>query len=286
MLLALEDAAGGQGEADGCYRLAQCAVHESGALLLELRDGEAYDRQLRSRVPRVAAAVAAAAAAAAGTGFPAAGGDAFVAGDAGEAGFGGPDAGEFDYDDDDGGGWDGGSDGGSDGGAIDLGDGLGASWGGDAAPMEEGAPQDDGAWAADAGADAVPGEPDAAPAGGVTAARQRRAGAGGDSVAKRAGGRGEPFDPYKPLDPNDRGSLLVKPLQVRGGLGRGRGVGGIGGCCWACDAAAVSPARLLPFRPRWLWPVLDPSPAPTTRSASRGAARCRAATTRPRPARP
>jgi hypothetical protein len=49
-LLALEDAACGQGTAQGeagSYRLVQCGVHISGALLLETRDGELYDALLR-----------------------------------------------------------------------------------------------------------------------------------------------------------------------------------------------------------------------------------------------
>ncbi|WIA33974.1 hypothetical protein OEZ86_007069 [Tetradesmus obliquus] len=56
-LLALEDAASGQGGPGsaqagargevGSYRLAQCAVHVSGALLLEARDGQLFDAWLR-----------------------------------------------------------------------------------------------------------------------------------------------------------------------------------------------------------------------------------------------
>eukprot|EP00775_Hariotina_reticulata_P013859 gene13859-13981_t len=53
-LLALEEAACGQGGQQGAHseasncRLAQCSVHVSGALLLESRDGELYDAQLRT----------------------------------------------------------------------------------------------------------------------------------------------------------------------------------------------------------------------------------------------
>lgn len=52
-LLALEDAASGQGGQQGnpgevgSYRLAQCSVHISGALLLESKDGELFDAHLR-----------------------------------------------------------------------------------------------------------------------------------------------------------------------------------------------------------------------------------------------
>lgn len=52
-LLALEDAASGQGGQQGnpgevgSYRLAQCSVHISGALLLESKDGELFDQHLR-----------------------------------------------------------------------------------------------------------------------------------------------------------------------------------------------------------------------------------------------
>ncbi|KIZ05577.1 hypothetical protein MNEG_2384 [Monoraphidium neglectum] len=215
-LLALEDAAAGQGETDaGSYRLAQCVVHESGALLLELRDGEAYDRQLRSRVGqpgRMAAAVAAAAAAACGA----------AAGLEGGAFGGGGDA--YDgYDDDGGGDWGGGSDGEDDSGPIDMDDGL-------AAPQPAGGAGDDAALGgmADGPGDALvdddggadPGQAVLASASGGAAeqaagvALRQRRGAGNDSAGQVAG-VGQAFDPYKPLDPNDQGSLLIKPLQGR-----------------------------------------------------------------------
>jgi hypothetical protein len=219
-LLALEDAAAGQGEADGCYRLAQCAVHESGALLLELRDGEVYDRQLRSRAARGAAAtgLAVVGALAAGDVHMGVGAQAVAGGDGGAPGWGGAD----DFDDDDGGaGWDCGSDGGSDGG-IDMGDGLGpiAGWGDAGAPMCEDTAAEE--------VDAEGGTVDAAAATskeagvpeGIAAARQQRGAGTGADVARGGRSAGEPFDPYKPLDPNDKGSLLIKPLQARGvGIG-------------------------------------------------------------------
>ncbi|KAI8476661.1 MAG: hypothetical protein J3K34DRAFT_516252 [Monoraphidium minutum] len=209
-LLALEDAAAGQGETDaGSYRLAQCSVHESGALLLELRDGEAYDRQLRSRGWQpggMAAAVAAAAAAAAAGG----------AAPAGE--FGGFGAGEEGYDDDGGGDdWGGCDDGGSDdGGAIDLDDGLVAAFAGGQGALGEAGAAGEGAAGEDQfddGLGAEQGAGAAAEEGAAAALRQRRAGAegaGGRVVAAK-----EVFDPYRPLDPNDKGALLIKPLQVR-----------------------------------------------------------------------
>lgn len=208
-LLALEDAAAGQGETDaGSYRLAQCAVHESGALLLELRDGEAYDRQLRSRArqPGLLTAAAAALAAAAA----AAGGDAAGAGGAG---------GEEWYDDDGGGDdWAGGDDGASDGGGIDMDDGLAAPPGAGAEDAAAAAAAAEGMDDDDTGApgDAGDGEaPAAEPAG--AALRQR--GARGVGDGGRVAAAKETFDPYKLLDPNDKGSLLIKPLQV----GRRRG---------------------------------------------------------------
>ncbi len=52
-LLALEDHSGGQGDGEsGAYRLATCFVHPSGALLLEVRDGEQYDAELRCTLPQ------------------------------------------------------------------------------------------------------------------------------------------------------------------------------------------------------------------------------------------
>ena len=46
-MLALEDQSGGQGDGDsGFYRLSQCFVHCSGALLLDNKDGECYDQAL------------------------------------------------------------------------------------------------------------------------------------------------------------------------------------------------------------------------------------------------
>lgn len=56
-LLALEDHSGGQGDGEaGAYRLATCFVHPSGALLLEVRDGEQYDAELRCTLPQPPAA--------------------------------------------------------------------------------------------------------------------------------------------------------------------------------------------------------------------------------------
>lgn len=230
-LLALEDAAAGQGECDaGCYRLAQCAVHESGALLLELRDGEAYDRQLRSRMRppgAMAVAVAAAAAAYGSNGQQQDG----VAGDVvgfsfGIGGDGGAGGGYDDYGD--GGGWDGGSDGGDEGGGgIDMDDGLGApvaigevagAVGGLDAAMGgvEGLaelPKDgEAASERDAGDQGMEGMGAEGDASAGVALRQRRGNAA-DGVARREDG-GEVFDPYKPLDPNNKGALLIKPLQV------------------------------------------------------------------------
>ncbi|GBF92762.1 condensin-2 complex subunit H2 [Raphidocelis subcapitata] len=218
-LLALEDAAAGQGETDaGSYRLAQCAVHESGALLLEMRDGAAYDRQLRARTRAAATASGTAASAAAPAAPAVGGGPAGAEADAGAAAglaAAAPAEAFDDFDDDGGGAWDCGSDG--DG--IDMDDGLAPPLGpvaADDAAFEGGgaflpddafAPVEDNPAAADA--ELAAGQE---PGVGV-AVRQRRGGAAGGGVVRRGGA--EPFDPYRPLDPNDKGGLLVKPLQVR-----------------------------------------------------------------------
>lgn len=184
-----------------------------------MRDGAAYDRQLRART-RAAAAGSTAAAAPATAAAPAEGPvPAEAEADAAAAA---PVAAD-DYDDDAGGTWD---CGGSDGDGIDLDDGLAPPLGpvaADGVVFEgEGAFLPDDAFAP---VDDVPAPADAEPAagqeaGGGAAVRQRRGAAGGDGVVRRGGADAEPFDPYRPLDPNDKGGLLIKPLQVRAGGGR------------------------------------------------------------------
>lgn len=202
------------------YRLAQCFVHSSGALLLELQDGERYDRQLRCLAPaRGANGAAAAAAAPTYAVAPAAalpglqpelpaplpaiaGGAPFPAAaemkPGGEGGYDdyGP-AGDMDNDDDDYGGPD-------YGGAGDYEMAEGTGTGHPAGAGGEGAP------GAHAGV-AVP----------QAAARERPARRRGRGAAAD-GEEGEYFDPYKPLDVNEANPALVKPLQAS--------LGGVGGC--------------------------------------------------------
>ena len=147
-LLALEDAAAGQGEGEaGSYRLAQCAVHSSGVLLLEMKDGELYDALLRRKgYNRTAGLLSKGTAAAAGALGAAVGGVAeggnWLDGDAG-LGLGVEDAYGDGYADDDGGGCDDycGADG-DDGGGIDLDDGLLPAGGGVGVEEEAGPPPD------------------------------------------------------------------------------------------------------------------------------------------------
>lgn len=139
----------------GAAQIASCAVHRSGALLLESRDGDNLDEYLQP-----------------------------IAGPAYTAHPSDPAAGaDFDdvHDDDDSGGF--GDDGGDYGGG----------------PMEE----DQECRVAEYGA---PGADREAPA--------------GHAAAAPAAAEDEFFDPYKPLDPNARGSLASKPFKRASRLGR------------------------------------------------------------------
>lgn len=188
----------GDGDA-GVYRLAQCFVHTSGALLLELQDGDLYDRHLRSlRAPNARPEVPAAHAAA-GPGpsnAPALGAAGEGAAGADVDGGGGQD---YNYD-------------------MDLGvdaDSDGEFGGGFDGDFDPNMAAD--ADASNAHGPSSAGDYTAADGPSGTAARQ----AGERDRPARGRGRGaapqgsdEYYDPYQPLDPNDRNPALVKPLQV------------------------------------------------------------------------
>jgi hypothetical protein len=160
----------------GGVQIATCAVHRSGALLLEQRDGANLGDDLQPVSSEVGAGQA---------GGPywapsAAGAAAAVAqAPCGEAAPGEP----MQQD------WDGG-----DGGGFDDDDAFGAGFDddGDYGPLDpggEGGPEDD-------------------------AAQQRHGGGAGPQPAGVAQQEeGEEFDPYKPLDPNSRGTLKAKPFK-------------------------------------------------------------------------
>ncbi|KAF8057098.1 rpsL [Scenedesmus sp. PABB004] len=287
-LLALEDAACGQGGQaagqgeTGSYRLAQCAVHASGALLLEARDGELYDAHLRmwargaargepaglpglcgalgglaglrSGLPGVAGATGALAAGAGEAGQQLEGG---ASDDPGHEGFGDdgdelPPPGELD---------------------DDMPDAALPEAAPAASPAPPGALDDDEGppdWLShptaapepgadcDAGAEADGAEH--APGG-----RVRQRGRGRDCVA--GGGTGF-YDPYAPLDPAAPGSLPVKPLQVRKPKRRTAGA--------ALEAAVASGAASLnaSSHPGLAWPefgyLLDACAAAVAAARSSG----------------
>lgn len=184
----------------------------SGALLLELKDGELYDHCLRSHKQP------------AGT-SQGAGGAATATYDDGDA--------HYDDDVDDGGGWGdmgGDSDGEARGGDIDLPDAFGDPVGeihdpnvGEPAAgvaahgmMDQDMQQagDDAIGGFTNGEDMTNGE-----AGGfghdVQQQQQQGDASRGQRRQQQRGGQvPDYFDPYKPLDPHDKGTLLIKPLQV------------------------------------------------------------------------
>lgn len=242
-LLALEDYGGGaaaaapsaaagqgaagqqQGDGDsGVYRLQRCYVHASGALLLDVRDGDQYDRRLvyaGAQKQRRGLDLQEQLAAQQALLLPCAPAQAALPGDAQVAAGPVPVAGQQDgaepqvqvaldaapadgppapglaedaaMDDDYGGG-------GFDGG--DYGD--DESWGDDrAATVAQQAPE-------------LPGGPAAAMAGQAEGRVLRaRRGQGSATEQREDGSEDEAFDPLKPLDPNVPGPLPVKPLQVK-----------------------------------------------------------------------
>lgn len=209
-LLALEDQTS-NGDA-GVYRVAQCYVHASGALVLDYRDGSMYDGALHVTTACTSGAAAApahggepagskaateAAAAphvAAATGPPPADDDEDGAGHL-DTGF------DHDNDDDDGGGGGGaGSDGGDDGMRSE---GL--------LPMPPAGPHEPPCTANDG--PSLRGATGAAEHGGDAAWPRSPDGAHAASA--------QYFDPYERLDPNAAGDLPIKPMRVQK-LGRAR----------------------------------------------------------------
>lgn len=183
-LLALEDQGNGTGDGDaGFYRLAQCFVHMSGALLLDANDGDLYDQVLNNTHPAVATQQqaqlqGAAAAAAAGAGK--------LQGQ-----------GEEEEDDDDGGGGMGDDDDEEDGPANNK------------QPAQPAATQ--AAQATTVGGGAVT----------LAGTQQQQGVQPGPGVQQQGNGdvagaaEDDVFDPYKPLDMHGKGSLPIKPLAVR-----------------------------------------------------------------------
>ncbi len=201
-LLALEDgqAQAGDGDAGG-FRLAQCAVHTSGALLLELKDGDLYDAHLRRcmRPPANRRQQGQQ-----GQGWMEGAG---LEGDVEAAG---GQAGAFD-EEDCGGGWEdggGGDVGGFGGEGMAGGSGMGLEIEGMEGPSG-GVPD----WM----------QQDGPQVGGVAAASQQAgpsAAAPGVAMRQQQQQQQEQeapvyFDPYAPLDHSDKHGLPIKPLKVR-----------------------------------------------------------------------
>ncbi|KAF6251838.1 hypothetical protein COO60DRAFT_580039 [Scenedesmus sp. NREL 46B-D3] len=300
-LLALEDAASGQGGPGGAqagargevgsYRLAQCAVHVSGALLLEARDGQLFDAWLRPVRGGSARAAAGSGsmyacsqgglvldgvstlagglgglpvgsqctqpqlAAAAAEELASAAADAAAA-DASMLG-----ADEYDaavehegY--------------GGDDESFPESDGNTAAVAGDeemtdAQQLDEGAPDwlmQPGGEAAEAHEGTAAGaqaaaedEGTASDADGAAARVQQQRGRQGRQAAREdgAGGAGGYYDPYTPLDPADPGSLPLKPLQVRKPKRRANAAG-----MQQLDAAAGASVACLnaSHHPQLAWP--------------------------------
>lgn len=185
-LLALEDQGNGAGDGDsGFYRVAQCYVHTSGALLLDANDGDLYDQllnntsaaaaaqqlQFQQQLQQQAAALAAAAAGNKQVQRP------------GE-----------ETDDDDGGGG--------------LGDDDDEEEAGNK-PATQGTAQAGAASTLGGGAVAVAGAQQGQEAAGGRAAGNLTV------VQEEEGEDPSMFDPYKPLDMHSKGSLPIKPLMVK-----------------------------------------------------------------------
>ncbi|KAG1662141.1 hypothetical protein FOA52_011014 [Chlamydomonas sp. UWO 241] len=234
-LLALEDQSSGGGDGDaGVYRLAQCAMHVSGALLLDFRDGDTYDAELRSVAGSVAGVSTShltqaaqqaqqqqagggldATGAPAGTAAPGAATAAATADDDDDDDGGGGAAGFGEDDDDD----EGGGVNGVNAGVNGVNGGVN---GGDAAMRDVAA----GGGGVGGGAGGKGQGPVGTEGGEGLAAQGRGAAEGAEEgrAQQQAQAQAEEeaalFDPYAPLDPNAVGELLVKPMQVRKPKGR------------------------------------------------------------------
>lgn len=235
--MALEDqggSVGGDGDA-GLFRVATCVVHISGALLLDCRDGDHYDAQLRwqlagppGHVPVVVRASSLGDLTAGAARQPSTEPEVTPWQHAQEVEDAGADmadgwaaAGGGSDDEDNGGGGAGGEEGDRPDEVMAGADGTGATSTGmgaettdrDLAGLE--APGPPGTTQAGAAGAATPGRAmrsQHAAQGGATPAPLKQRGGGADGVEDDGP---EPYDPYLPLDLDAPGSLVIRPMLVR-----------------------------------------------------------------------